>query len=425
MKNITLSVSLSLALMTPAQATVRLPATDCAKTPNDARCKFLDSKTRSGKTGTGLPFTLGGFEFIGSGYVDEASNSVFVPVEFGSQDDLQGVIMRVDLATGNRTVVSGYDGEEWRGAGVGYVSDRGAKGEAYDLGRVKVVRPGPSGSILALVDKGSQQRSELLKIDPNTGNRSLIWASKVFNDAAPSGPNAIRDIEAQRFNFGSNALCRGGDRTALKPSETFETDGQFAYFFLGNNPSGTGIGLAKVPLSGGSCVWVSQYWPDGKNEIGAGPTINTLSPLVFASGMIGREFVAATGPNPAGNLLFAIDTQSGQRRTLSTKNLQTPARSKGAGEAEVGYLGTLAIGSAGIATLRGSSRAEYFEPVIVNAQTGDRKLSVIPSGSLKDGRDSNSNIVAAIPGTSKFIVAFGKALHIWDAKTGASFLLSQ
>lgn len=424
MKNITLLLSMTLALVSTAQAAVRLPATDCAKTPSDARCKFSDASSRIGKTGTGLPFKLGGFEFIGSGYVDEASNSVLVPVEFGSQDDNQGVVLRVDLATGNRTVVSGYDGEEWKGAGVAYVSDRGAKGEAYDLGRVKAVRPGPGGSILALVDKGLQSRSELIKIDPKTGNRSLIWASKVFGDAAPSGPTAIRDIEAQRFNFGSNALCRGGDKTALKPSETFETDGQFAYFFLANSPSGTGIGLVKVPLGGGNCSWVSQYWPDGKSEIGAGPTINTLSPLVLASGLLGREFVAATGPNPSGNTLFAINTQTGERRTLSAKNLQTPARSKGAGEAEVGYLGTLAVGSAGIATLRGASRTEYFEPVMVNSQTGDRKTPST-TGSLKDVRDSSSNIVAAIPGTSKFIVAFGKALHVWDAKTGASFLLSQ
>ncbi len=171
MKNITFLLSLSLAFVSTAQAAVRLPSTDCTKTPNDVRCKFREAKAGAGKTGTGLPFTLSGFESIGSGYVDEASNSVLVPVEFGSQDDNQGVGMRVDLATGNRSIVSGYDGEDWKGAGVAYVSDRGAKGEAYDLGRVKAVRPGPGGSILALVDKGLQSRSELLRGDPNTGNR--------------------------------------------------------------------------------------------------------------------------------------------------------------------------------------------------------------------------------------------------------------
>jgi hypothetical protein len=422
MKNITLLLSLTLTLASTAQAAVRLPATDCAKTPSDARCKFSDSPTRAGKTGTGLPFALGGFELIGSGYVDEASNSLLVPVEFGSRDDNEGVVMRVDLATGNRTIVSGYDGEESKGTGVAYVSDRGYKSEAYGLNNVRTVRPGPSGSILALVGNG---RGELIKIDSKTGNRSLIWASKVFNDAAPSGPTAIRDIEAQRFNFSSNALCRGGGQAALSPSATFETDGQFAYLFMANNPAGTGIGLVKVPLNGGSCTWVSQYWPDGKTEIGSGPTVNTLSPMIYTSGLIGREFVAATGPNPTGNTLFAINTQTGERRTMSLNNVITPARSKGAGEAEVGYFGTLAIGSAGIATLRGDVNSEYFEPVMVNPQTGDRKQLSTVSGSLKDVRDSSSNIVAAIPGTSKFIVAFGKALHVWDSKTGASFLLSQ
>lgn len=403
---------------------VTLPQVDCAKGTN-ARCKFSSSTSNAGKTGTGLPFNLGGSVFIGSGYVDSASNSVLVPVESGSQQDNQGVVMRVDLATGNRSVVSGYDGEEWRGKGVEYVSDRGQKSEAYDLGRVRAVRPGPGGSVLALVDKGLQQRTEILKIDPRTGDRTLVWASRAANDAEKVRPDAIAQIEKNRFNHGSEALCRGGGKTALKPSETFETDGRNFYLFLVNNPSGTGIGLARVPLTGGSCTWVSQYWPDGKSEVGSGATVNTLSPLVFASGMLGREFVAATGPNPGGNTLFAIDTASGARRTLSLKNVQTPARSKGSGDAELGYLSTLAVGNGEIVTARNSARSDGFEPVVVSAQSGDRRVGAARSGTLSSGRDSDFNIVAAVPGTSKYVVAFGKALHIWDSKTGDSYLLSQ
>lgn len=423
MKPLKLVSALLLGSLGVAQA-VTLPQVDCTKGTN-ARCKFSSSASNAGKTGTGLPFNLGGFVLIGSGYVDSASNSVIVPVEFGSQQDNQGMVMRVDLATGNRTVVSGYDGEEWRGKGVEYVSDRGQKSEAYDLGRVRVVRPGPGGSILALVDKGLQQRTEILKIDPRTGDRTLVWASRAANDAEKVRPDAITQIEKSRFNHGSEALCRGGGKTALKPSETFETDGQNLYLFLVNNPGGTGIGLVKVPLTGGSCTWVSQYWPDGKSEVGSGATINTLSPMVFASGMLGREFVAATGPNPGGNTLFAIDTGSGARRTVSLKNVQTPARSKGSGDAELGYLSTLAVGSGEIVTARNSARADSFEPVVVSAQSGDRRASAARSGTLSSGRDSDFNVVAAVPGTSKYVVAFGKALHIWDSKIGDSYLLSQ
>lgn len=399
------------------QAAIHLPSTDCRQ-GKDARCQS------GGTIGSGLPFTLGGFVRLGSGYVDQASNSVLVPLEFGGQGDNQGVIVRVDLATGNRTIVSGYDGEEWHGHGVKYTSDRGYASEAYDLGRVMVVRPGPGGSILALVDKGLQSRSELIRIDPNSGDRTLIWASKVFNDAAPSGPAAIRDIEQSRFNMGSAALCAGGDRVGLKPASTFETDGQNAYFFMVGNPSGSGAGLVAVPLSGGKCSFISQYFQDGSSPVGSGPTINTLSPLVFGSALMGQEFVAATGPNPNGNTVFGIDVHSGVRRTISANNVSTSARNKGQGD-PTGYLGTLAVGQAGIATSRPGADSEYFEPVLVDPQTGNRSTLPARSGSLKTGRDGDYNIVAAIPGTRRYVVAFNGALHIFDASTGDSFLLSR
>ncbi len=404
-----------------AAAAVTLRGVDCAR-QSDVRCTLKSGNT--GRIGSGLPFKLGGFEFLGSGYIDAASNSVIVPLEIGSQQDNQGVVMRVDLLSGDRSVISGYDGEQTRGKGVAYVSDRGYPSEAYDLGRVMVVRPGPGGTIIALVDKGLQSRTELIRIDPGSGDRTLLWASKVFPDAAPSGPAAIRDIEQARFHLGSASLCASDDRVGLKPASVFETDGQNAYLMLVNNPSGSGSGLVKVPLQGGKCSWISEYFPDGSSPIGSGPTINTLSPLVFASGLLGQEFLAATGPNPSGNTLFGIDTQSGARRTLSANNVQSPGRGRGGGD-PLGYLGALAVGSAGIATARPGADSLYFEPVLVNPQTGDRRTSPARSGSLKDGRDGNYAIVAAIPGSSSYVVAFGGALHIWNAESGDSYVLSQ
>lgn len=119
-----------------------LPSVSCTKA-GDKRCT-IDS-ANLGKIGSGLPFDLGGYTRFGSGFVDPAENAVYVPVEQGSQEDLRGAVYKVDLATGNRTIISGYDGEEWHGKGVDYVDSDGAKSTAYDLGRVEVVRPGPDG----------------------------------------------------------------------------------------------------------------------------------------------------------------------------------------------------------------------------------------------------------------------------------------
>ncbi len=414
-------------LLGTAQAAVKLPNVNCAGGSN-ARCQY--SSSNDGKVGSGLPFNLGGFVAIRSGFVDANDNAVYVPVEFGGQQDNQGVIMKVDLATGNRTILSGYDGEEFHGKGQDYVDYQGQKASAYDLGRVEVVRPGPdSGSVLALVDKGLQQRTEIFRIDKKTGDRSLVWASKVFNDSAKDGPTSIRTIEQQKAGIGGSNMCKsaGDDRVALKPEETFETDGKNVYLFFANQPSGTGIGLMKVPVSSGKCEWVSQYWPDGTGNVGSGPTVNTLSPLVFSSALVGNEFVGVTGPNPSGNTMFAINVNDGKRRTVSLLNRSTPARSKGSGDAEVGRLGRMAVTSDGLAATMGKDTSdEYFEPTLVKLSTGDRTGTEAKSGSLKNsGRDSNASIVAAIPGTHKFIVAYNRALHVWDTDNGSSYVLSQ
>lgn len=417
--------SVAVLLASQAQA-LTLPNVDCAKDAGNVRCK--SSSSNEGKIGKGLPFNLGGYVVIGSGFVDAASNTAYVPVEFGSQQDNQGAVFAVDLKTGDRKIISGYDGEEWHGKGQEYVDSSGRKQTAYDLGRVEVVRPGPTpGTVLALVDKGLQQRTEIFNIDVKTGDRRLVWASKVFDDSAREGPTSIRTIESSKV--GGPLFCKsaGDDRVGLKPSETFETDGKNVYMFFPNQPSGTGIGLMKVPVAGGKCEWVSQYWPDGTGNVGSGATVNTLSPLLFASALVGKEWLGATGPNPGGNILFGINTETGARRTVSALSRNTPARRKGDGDVEVGYQRRMAFNQNGLGLTMGTEVGDdYFEPVAVDVKDGERLQVEAKSGSLKgSGRDSYGNVVAAIPGTNKFIVAWGKALHVYDLETGSSYVLSQ
>ncbi|ASN83154.1 hypothetical protein DFI_18305 (plasmid) [Deinococcus ficus] len=412
-------------LTATASAQVRLPNVNCAA-GKDARCTFKTDLNDYGTTGEGLPFALGGFEKLGSGFVDAASNALFVPLDIALQEDNQGAVIRVDLSTGDRTMISGYDGQNRRGKGQAYTDDRGQPGEAWDLGGVRVLRPGPDGSILALVDKGLQHRTEILRIDPKTGDRTLVWASKIFSDSArDDAPGSIRTIEKNVAKLDSPALCRGGGVTSLKPANTFEVDGTNLYLFMYNNPQGTGSGLSKVPLTGGSCTWISQYFPDGSSPVGSGNTINTLLPLILGSGKIGSEVLGTNGPNGGGGQVFAINVQTGERRTVSQLNTNAPARSVGKGDMRVGYLGQMAVGDAGIATSRYEVGADSFEIGLIDPKTGARSYGIAKTGTLKTGRDSSFTVVAAVPGTSKFIIAFDMALHVWDAKTQDSFLLSQ
>ena len=66
-----------------------------------------------------------------------------------------------------------------------------------------------------------------------------------------------------------------------------------------------------------------------------------------------------------------------------------------------------------------------FQPIVVDLKTGERGYAAVTAGSLKSGRDSSGRIVANVPGTDKFIVGFGGALHVWDGATGNSYVLSR
>ena len=114
MRHTTRLLALVLSLSSTASA-VTLPTINCAKDAGNVRCSLKDAN--QGKVGSGpalnsrrprqdrlrvrgtLPATACSF-----------------PVELGGQQDNQGVVMRVDLSTGNRSIVSGYDGERWHGA---------------------------------------------------------------------------------------------------------------------------------------------------------------------------------------------------------------------------------------------------------------------------------------------------------------------
>ncbi|WP_293910806.1 hypothetical protein [Deinococcus sp.] len=421
MNNFTL---LALLLISSASA-LKLPGTDCAKSPKDTRCTWNTSSGDFGKIGSGTPFALGGTEIFGSGFIDEKENALYLPLEIGSNTDGLGAVYRVDLATGNRTVISGIvDGEERRGKGTTYTSDQGNQAEAWDLGGVRAVRAQADGSIAALVSKSLVRRSEIIKVDRASGNRSVLWAHKLYDDAARPGPTSIQTIEAG-LGVNEASLCQGGNGR-IKPGDSFETDGKGTFYLMAyNNPSGSNIGLLKV-ASGKKCAWVSEYENTGTNVVGDGPTVNTLTPIMNTSALRGGTFFGTTGPNPSGNTLFSIDLNSGKRSTVSLKNVRAPARSTGQGDGEVGYLGAFALAKTFALSVLPQASSEYFEPVKVDLKTGDRSVLKVTSGPLKSNiRDGNQQVVASLPSTNTFIIGMKGSLYVFNADTGASYTLSQ
>lgn len=394
-------------LASTASAAVKLPAVTC---PGDARCKFSSDRSAYGTVGEGIPFSLGGFtDRVGSGFISEADNALILAFETGGQLDNRGAIMKVDLATGNRTLISGtIDEMDSRGAGLAYTSDRGNRAQAWDLGNVYAVRPGPAGSVYALVDKLGEARSEILKVDLKTGNRTLVWASKLADDATSSSvADSIQNVEARLgVNSASVNSCE-----RVKPFLTFEVDPKNGDLLLP-----TRRGLARV-TPGKGCVWVSK-WDGDVSVTGSGPV--PAYNVVQGSTLIGREVTTISGPGNTG--LYATNIDTGERRILSFLNSSTPARSKGKGDVYIGFLGAHAYGKTLFLTT-GYTSQQGFAATTVNA-AGDRAV-IEGKGSLSTGRSSDMSVVAAIPGTDKFIVWYEKALHVFDPATGQGYVLSQ
>jgi len=327
------------------------------------------------------------------------------------------------LKTGNRSLISGIlPSGDRRGKGVRYTSDHGHTNEAYDLGDVKKILPLQDGRIAAWV-QSRQQRMELLAIDPNSGDRSLLWASTFAND---SNKNGLRALEGDPEGSIGKQRCvsvDAKDGRVATPGWTIETDGQGNFYAPAiNNPVGTGLGLLKI-TPGRGCAWVSGYFEDGQNLVGDGSMILTRSPIMLKSAFKDGKYYGVTGPNPSGNTLFAIDVQSGERQTISL-NARVSAQSKGKGDAAVGYLGGFAAGPDGFLTAQASTNDDYFAPVLVR-WNGDRQRLAATSGPLKSNiNDVNWNVLANVPGTPQFIVSFNTVLFVFDAATGNSYLLS-
>ncbi|AAF10305.1 hypothetical protein [Deinococcus radiodurans] len=407
-------LTLGLLCSAPALAqSVRLPDVDCSRTPQNARCTFRGGANAGGSVGEGWPFLTGGLgESVGSGFVNAQENALYVPSEVGVQKDRLGGVVRVDLATGNRTLVSGaLDATVSRGSGVAWNGPRGEKATLYELGRVRAVRPGPGGTIYALVDKGSTERTEVLQIDPKTGNRNIVWANKVADDGYDpvAEPRSIKALELKQ-GINEATLCE-----RFKPSWSFETDGKNLYFFFEKE------GLARVQ-PGGKCEWVSRYTASGDSVTGSGPSFGTF--MGYWTVMQGQNVAVVGGPSI--DALVSFDTRTGERRFISRHD-NVPAKRIGKNDVFVGYSGAPAFNGKVFAT---TGYVGFESPflTIIDPKTGDRTAIEDWKGSLSGsagGRSSEMQVVAALPGRDEFILYYNGALHVANPKTGNSYVLSQ
>jgi hypothetical protein len=230
-------------------------------------------------------------EFLG-GYLaprEGTDGTLYVALGFGNSQERSGAVVAVDVATGDRRVVSGV------------APDGSTVGAGPAFGTVNDVQQGPDGNLYAWVRQTLPAEQELVRIDPTTGDRSLLWKGRA--DGSPQCPSSDdpSDIPLQVTDSGF----------AVGP------DGSFYLPFA--NPT-QGRGILRLPSDVSRCeVFTGTGTPFASR--GTGPEMGG-----FVQGFTLRDgilYAFTTQPKQ----FLAIDTNTGDRLLLYEPSGITPPES--------------------------------------------------------------------------------------------------
>lgn len=223
----------------------------------------------------------------------------------------QGLVMAVNLDSGARRIVSGAFDDPANGYTV--------VGAGPAFHKVIDVQRGPGGELFALSVPAVTASLEIVRVDPATGQRTLVWRGR---DAA----------------FGQ---CASGDpaRLAVTYQErVFGADANGLYLaFRGAGPYSEGVGLVRIGLDGASCTFITRSGAGALNayaglDVGSGVTVDRGYYAGFS-----LQGTQLTVLNDALLAMFRIDVTTGQRTRVSSAS--TANGVLGAGPVNLGGLG--------------------------------------------------------------------------------------
>lgn len=409
---VALGIGLSLFTIASAQAP-KVKLVDCFAKPDAAECQRPNSKNAA-TLGDGISFYNGGFaDKIVGGFVQ--GNAGIFAVKLADA----GMVVSVDLASGDRTLISGAaDASNSRGkSAVMYKLARGDEQyPAYTLEGVRDVKLLPNGNYVALVNKDSTSRVLLLEIDAKSGDRKLLWADELAPDTHPGG---LRDKE--QYDPKRRCLIDDGTPEARRLIPTpysmaLDSSGN-VYLALNNNPNGTGFGFARI--SKGQCELFSYYDFQLNDKTGSGFKIPRQE--VGSMALLGSKLYAVHGFGNEASLT-SLDTGSAERKLVSAVN-RAPNSRRGQGDQGVGYK-SIAVGTEGLFSVRVGDGGNGFGMTQVDLTSGNRTALVAKAGPLKAPLSDDEPRVFTIPGSPLLLVSMESALMVFDPKSGNSSVLS-
>lgn len=248
---------------------------------------------------------------IYGGFFDAAAREIIAVVDWsGAQDPDAGFVMGFNVTTGDRRVISGRwldpaTGAKDKGTGVAFANvqdvKRAADGKLYVMG-------------------GNLQGTDIVRVDPATGNRTLVWRR---GDAA----------------FGQCDNGRGGGGPVQNTSEGFVMDAQGNFYLGFTNTSlvGEGVGIIRISANGAQCSFVSRSGSLGTNTyagnpVGAGWGITSGNLRGFS--IENNELLAL---NSFDLTLYAINLTTGDRRRVSSASTSSTLGSGPTAASGIGY----------------------------------------------------------------------------------------
>lgn len=271
---------------------------------------------------------------------------LFVGVDWSSATAPQsGLVMEVDLDSGDRRIVTGaYDDPALGLTTIG-------TGPA--LHKVMDVQRGPGGELYALSVPATSASLEIVRFDPMTGLRTLVWRGR---DAA----------------FGQ---CASGDAARLAVTyheRVFGVDASGFYLaFRGAGSYSEGVGVVRVSTDGTSCSVITRSGAGSLNQfanadVGTGVDVDRG----FYAGFVlqnGQLYVL----NDALLALFRVDVATGQRVRISSAS--TANGVLGAGPTNLGGIGQRWLTwDAARSVMWASGVQSYRALTAVTLTTGDR-----------------------------------------------------
>jgi hypothetical protein len=255
-------------------------------------CVGLNYVPLSTRTGSGPSLRSQPQSHFNGGVI--VGRELFVGADWSSSTNAdQGLIMAVHLDTGARRIVSGAFTDPSAG-----LTTTGA-GPAFK--NVIDVKRGSTGDLYALSVPATSASLEIVRVDPSTGDRTLVWRGR---DAA----------------FGQ---CASGDpaRAAVTyhdRSFALDASGGFYLAFRGAGSYSEGVGVVRISPDGTSCRFVTRSGAGALNaysgqDVGAGFAVDRG----YYSGLIeqqGQLYVL----NDALLALFRIDPATGNRTRISS-----------------------------------------------------------------------------------------------------------